>query len=77
VITGKQAPTGPVRNTFIGREGHPPGTGPSPSGVAIDGGVYPLAGQPPTAASKGWGNLSWVMSPFYNRAGGLPVVGSE
>ena len=47
-----------------------------PSGVLIDGGVYPLAGQPPLATSNGWGNLSWMWSAFYQRPGGIPVVDS-
>jgi hypothetical protein len=32
----------------------------TPSGVIIDGAVYQLAGQPPVATSKGWGNMSWL-----------------
>lgn len=34
----------------------------SPSGVVIDGAVYVLAGQPPVATSKGWGNMSWLVT---------------
>jgi hypothetical protein len=30
-----------------------------PSGVVIDGAVYPVAGEPPVATSKGWGDMSW------------------
>jgi hypothetical protein len=37
----------------------------APSGVLIDGAVYPLAGQPPVATSKGWGNMSWLF--FWRR----------
>jgi hypothetical protein len=37
----------------------------TPSGVLIDGAVYSLAGQPPAAKSKGWGNMSWIL--FQNR----------
>jgi len=45
------------------------------SGVVIDGGVYPLAGQPPPAQSHGWGDLSWLYSPYgYRRGGGIAVV---
>ena len=31
-----------------------------PSGVVIDGAVYPLEGQPPIAVSHGWGDLSFL-----------------
>jgi len=37
----------------------------APSGVVIDGAVYPLQGQPPVAVSQGWGNLSFLLfHPF-------------
>jgi hypothetical protein len=36
-----------------------------PSGIAIDGAVYSLAGQPPAAKSRGWGNMGWIF--FQNR----------
>jgi hypothetical protein len=45
-----------------------------PSGVVIDGAVYPLAGQPPLAQSNGWGDMSWLASPFYWASGGVRVV---
>jgi hypothetical protein len=68
-----RAPTGPVGDTFLGREDSP-GTA---TGVLLDGGVYPLDGQPPTARTNGWGDLSWRLSPFYNRTGGVPVANVE
>ena len=30
------------------------------SGIVIDGTHYALAGQPPIARSKGWGNMAWA-----------------
>lgn len=41
---------------LLGREN---GDG-QPSGVTIDGVVYPLDGQPPVAASRGWGDMNWT-----------------
>jgi hypothetical protein len=38
---------------FLGRDTG--GERPSPYGIVLDGAVYPLAGQPPVAVSKGWG----------------------
>ena len=32
-----------------------------PSGIVVDGAVYPLEGQPPVATTHGWGNLSWLL----------------
>jgi hypothetical protein len=48
-----------------------PETGPSraPAGIVIDGAVYPLDGQPPVAASHGWGDMGWLWSPFYRLRG--------
>jgi hypothetical protein len=34
----------------------------SPYGIVIDGVWSALAGQPPIASSKGWGNLGWMRS---------------
>jgi hypothetical protein len=33
------------------------------AGVVIDNQVYPLAGEPPRAVSRGWGDLSWLYWP--------------
>lgn len=41
------------------------GGGP-PDGVIIDGAYYALEGQPPTAASKGWGDMSWLIWHRYH-----------
>lgn len=32
----------------------------STGGVVLDGAVYPLAGEPPVASSRGWGDMSWL-----------------
>lgn len=37
----------------------------SPSGISIQGVHYGLAGQPPIATTKGWGNLGFLMSLPY------------
>lgn len=39
-----------------------PVDGKDPGGVVIDGVVWPLAGEPPRAVSKGWGDTSWARS---------------
>lgn len=31
-----------------------------PSGVVIDGAVYPLDGQPPKANQGSWGDIGWA-----------------
>jgi hypothetical protein len=35
----------------------------SNTGVVIDGAAYPLAGEPPRAVSRGWGDMSWLYWP--------------
>lgn len=35
----------------------------STAGVVIDGVPYPLQGEPPTARSRGWGDMSWWYRP--------------
>jgi hypothetical protein len=35
----------------------------SMAGVVIDGVPYPLQGEPPIAASHGWGDMSWWYRP--------------
>jgi hypothetical protein len=52
---------------YISHESHPPGSGPSASGIIIDGAVYALDGQPPVARGRSWGDLGWLRSPFYHR----------
>jgi hypothetical protein len=32
-------------------------TGSHPYGIEIDGAIYPLQGEPPLAATKGWGRV--------------------
>ena len=34
-----------------------------PYGIVIDGAHYALEGQPPTAVSKGWGDVGWLLLP--------------
>ena len=43
--------------TALGPEGPGPATA---TGVVVDGVLYPLAGQPPVAVSRGWGDLSFL-----------------
>jgi hypothetical protein len=47
---------GRMHNSFIGHEAQQG----EPSGIVIDGAVYPLEGQPPIAVSHGWGDLTWL-----------------
>lgn len=58
---------GKMRNTFIG----PDRSGTS-GGLVIDGAVYALEGEPPVAASHGWGDLAWLR---WRRLTGVRVVG--
>jgi hypothetical protein len=52
---------GRMRDDFLSHE-----TGwPSPNGIMLaDGTRYGLEGQPPVAVSKGWGDLSWLLSRY-------------
>jgi hypothetical protein len=52
---GKKGGTG----AYMGPEGGLP----TPTGIVVDGVVYPLAGQPPVAVSHGWGNLAFLYLP--------------
>jgi len=36
----------------------------APSGIIVDGAACALQGQPPTAVSHGWGDMSWARSPY-------------
>jgi hypothetical protein len=51
---GKAAPSG------ISQEYQPAPRPKSAAGVVVDGAVYPLAGEPPIAQSRGWGDMSWT-----------------
>ena len=46
-----------VNGTFMGHENGDH----LPSGISVDGVVYPLAGQPPVARSHGWGYMGWLL----------------
>jgi hypothetical protein len=60
-LTKQIKPKGKV--TSGGRETSPIPLTMRPShvaGVVIDNAVYPLAGEPPIATSRGWGDMSWL-----------------
>jgi hypothetical protein len=58
-VTGSRE-AGAMGDTFTGPTVYPPGTGPSPAGVVIDGAVYPLASQPQAPRGGNWGDMSWL-----------------
>jgi hypothetical protein len=63
-FTGDGRQSGRMIDDHLGQES---GTGAvcrTPTGVVIDGVAFPLAGQPPVAVSRGWGNLSFL---FFGR----------
>ena len=51
---------GGVDETYMGSELYGDGL---PYGIVIDGAHYALEGQPPTATSKGWGDVGWLLLP--------------
>jgi hypothetical protein len=59
-----------VRETFI----CPENGDHIPSGIVVDGAVYPLEGQPPVARSHGWGDLSWLR---WRLQTGIRVIGGS
>lgn len=46
-------------NTTTSYPVYPQGGDYGVTGLLIDGAVYKLAGQPPVAVSKSWGNMAW------------------
>ena len=61
-IRSEDRPGAMPNGTFIGGTTLDPLPG-VPSGVIIDGAYHALEGQPPTAVSKGWGDMSWLLYP--------------
>lgn len=57
----------PVRGRMRGTFLWPEGVQYLPSGIEIDGAVYPLAGQPPVAQTHGWGDMAWAIRDKWGR----------
>jgi len=50
---GARYPPGPTYPRRLGTRG----------GVVVDGATYRLAGEPPRAVTRGWGDLTWLYRP--------------